>query len=139
MHNPFFLQAIQSFFRGNLRDVLIYKKQYAIMTQLLLRPSRCASSKKNNPELQRSLERFSFDFSTPAQKIQQKRASTFIAHFSFFYSKGCSWLPSFSGKLGRRIFCSTWNKVLAKKYSKPHSAIHSHIVFYRNQPKRMCL
>ena len=32
------------------------------MTQLLLRLSRCASSKKSDPDLQRSLENFSFDF-----------------------------------------------------------------------------
>ncbi len=37
------------------------------MGQLLLRLSCCASPKKSNPDLQRSLENFSFDLSTPTQ------------------------------------------------------------------------
>lgn len=85
LHNTFFRQTIQSFFRGSMQEVLIYKKQYEITTQLPRQPSRCASSKKNNPELQRSLERFSFDFSTPAQKILQKRASILLAFISFLF------------------------------------------------------
>ena len=37
------------------------------MAQLLLRLSGCARSKKSNPDLQWSLENFSFDLSTPTQ------------------------------------------------------------------------
>ena len=43
------------------------KKHCETLTPFLLRPSRCASPKKNNPDLQRSLESFSFDFSASAQ------------------------------------------------------------------------
>ena len=43
------------------------KKHHEVMAQLLLRLSRCASSKKSNPDLQWSLVRLSFYFSTQAQ------------------------------------------------------------------------
>ena len=43
------------------------KEHYEIRAQLLLRLSCCASSKKIKPDLQWSIESFSFDFSEPAQ------------------------------------------------------------------------
>ena len=61
------------------RSVYI-EKHNEVMAQLLLRLSRCASSKERNPDLHRSLENFSVDLSTPTQKIRQKRASTLLAY-----------------------------------------------------------
>ena len=59
---------VGSFFLGGMyaRSVDI-KKHHEVMAQLLLRLSRCASSKKSNPDLQWSLVRLSFYFSTQAQ------------------------------------------------------------------------
>ena len=53
--------------KGKYARSVDIKKHYEIMTQLLLQLSCCASSKKSDPDLQRSFKSFSFDFSTPAQ------------------------------------------------------------------------
>ena len=50
-----------------VRSFDIKKKHHEVMAQPLLRLSYCASSKKSNPDLQKSLENFSFDFSTQTQ------------------------------------------------------------------------
>ena len=74
------------FFLGkNARSVDI-KKSYEIMAQLLLLLSRGASSKESNPNLQWSLESFSFDFQHRRKQLRQERASTLLAYFSYFFS-----------------------------------------------------
>ena len=57
------------------------KKHYEIMTQLLLQLSCCASSKKSDPDLQRPLKSFSFDFSTGANKSDRR----WHQHFSLTF------------------------------------------------------
>ena len=54
------------------------------MAQLLLRLSRCASSKKSDPDLQRSLENFSFDlFKTKANNYDRRGRQHFSHAFPF--------------------------------------------------------
>ena len=49
------------------------------------------------------------------RKKSNRRGHQHSSHtFPFFIQRVALGLPSFSGKLGRRIFCSTWNKVLAR-------------------------
>ena len=90
-----------------MREVLI-KKHYEITEQLLLQLWCCASSNKNNPDLQRSLENFSFDLSKPKQttttgegintsrilslifqhrckQLRQESGSTLLANFPFLF------------------------------------------------------
>ena len=75
------------------------KKHDEIMAQLLLRPSRCASSKKSNPDLQCSLGGFSFDFSTPAQTNPTKEGvNTSRMHSLSFWLSGAA-------PLSRDFFC----------------------------------
>ena len=49
------------------------KKHCETLTPFLLWPSRCASPKKNNSDLQRSLGSFPFDFSASEQKKTNRR------------------------------------------------------------------
>ena len=79
------------FFWGSMREVLI-KNTYEIIEQLLLRLSCCANSKKSKRDLQWSLESYSFDFSTPAQKNPTEEGinTSRIHSLSFFLWGGCN-------------------------------------------------
>ena len=58
------------------------KKHREITTQLLPPLSCCAGLKKSNSDLQRPLERFSFDYQHRRKPIPQERASTLPPTFS---------------------------------------------------------
>ena len=93
------------------------------MTQLLLRLSRCASSKKSDPDLQRSVENFSFDGSTPAQTTptgERANASRILSHRNKIQRRsanGLRFFPEFFRLIGRppgltrreRLHCQTRN------------------------------
>ena len=75
------------FFGGGMyaRSVDI-KKHHEIMAQLFLRLSRCSSSKKSNPDLQWSLVRLSFYFSTQVQNTPTGEGVNTSRILSLFFS-----------------------------------------------------